>query len=90
MKSLDALSALGLHDRVAELFLQGNQASVSSFVRGLLMQAKFYNISADRLANFLSKEVLWQESVYQEYSKVICHSRLAVEQKIESDSAALF
>lgn len=67
MKDKDAKAALGLDDRVTELFLMGNMADISRTIRQWIMQAKFYGIDAQRLANFLAKEVLWQDEVRKSY-----------------------
>lgn len=69
MKVKDSKAALGLNDRVTELYLMANMADVSRQIRTWIMQAKFYGIDADRLANFLAAEVRWQEEVRKSYEE---------------------
>lgn len=75
MKDKDAKAALGLNDRVTELFLMANMADISRTIRQWIMQAKFYGIDSQRLANFLAAEVRWQEEVRKSYEEhKIAHS----------------
>lgn len=69
MKDKDAKAALGFNDRVTELYLMANMADISRQIRTWIMQAQFYGIDAERLANFLAAEVHWQEEVRKSYEK---------------------
>lgn len=90
MKSNQAKAILG-DDRITDLFLQGNSASVSQFVRQLLMQAKFYYIKPENIARFLHDEVLWQEQVFKAYSEhCLASNKLSVETQIAIDSNSIF
>lgn len=85
MKTIDALTILP-KDRVTELFLQGNMSDVSAFCRSILMQCKFYNLPVDKCADFLAKELIWQDKVYNSYKDHLYNSRVAPSQQIEMDA----
>lgn len=89
VKSIEALQILP-NDRVSELFLQGNMLRISSFVREVLMQGKFYNLPVDKLADFLAKELLWQEKVYNSYKDFLYNSKIPPSQQIEAESDSIF
>lgn len=89
MKTKDSKFILG-DNKVVELFLMSEMASVSTFVRGLLMQAQFYSISPDNIAKWLSEEVIWQDKVHKEYQRFVGSHSLSVAQEIDKESYSLF
>lgn len=83
MKNDDALKVLG-HDRVNELFLQGNMAEMSSFCRRFIQAGEFYCVSPEKLGELLRQEVLWQAKVRESYKQHLVMHNCPVETKQES------